>query len=282
VRELKVNSELQTLLPSLSDEEYKGLEADILEHGCLSPIVVWNDVIVDGHNRYAICRDHEISFDAIELEFESLDDAKLWAWSHQEHRRNLTPFQRTEIAKRFKSMLAAKAMQNKTASGGDRKSEQAKSVLTTLTKPVSEETKPMNVRAELAKIAGVSEGTMAKAEYLHEHADEETKQRLRGNETTIHREYNRLKQEESDEEQLLSVPRESGEYQGCVTLRHILLRDTDSLVSCLFSIFDASYRERLILDVLRKALVDDGPVAVEKIVHTIHREFPIHSNSTER
>jgi hypothetical protein len=274
MRELKVLSDLQTLLPPLSDDEYKGLEADILEHGCLSPIVVWGDVVVDGHNRYAICRDHEIPFDTIEIEFDSVDDAKLWSWSHLEHRRNLTPYQRGEMALKFKPMLAAKAKANMSAGGGDKLT--AKAGCPTLDNPV------IDTKRELAKIAGLSHGTLHKTEFLNEFADEATKEKLRNNETTINREYNRLRQEMSDEEQLPPVPpRDNGEYQGCVTLQHILLRDTDSLVRCLFSIFDASYRERLILDMLRKAQADDGPETVEKIVHLIHQEFPTFSQSTQ-
>jgi len=195
MKTLKVHSDLQTLLPPLSDAEYKGLEADILEHGCLSPLVTWNDTIVDGHNRYAICQDHELPFETVELEFETLDDAKFWAWSHQEHRRNLTPFQRTEIALQFKPMLATKSRENMSAGGGDQKSEQAKSGRENSTNPISEK----NTRDQIAKLAGVSNNTVSRVEYLDEHADEDTKQRLRSGETTINREYTRLRVADKDE-----------------------------------------------------------------------------------
>ena len=259
---LVILSELKNLLPPLSEQEYAGLEADILEHGCLSPIVVWNETIVDGHNRYEICEKHGISFEVKPLEFASLDEARFWAWTHQENRRNLTPYQRTTIALQFKPMLAAKAKKKEFA----RKS-------TLLNSAKSD--KEYNTRQELADIADVSQDTVSRVEFLEKYADEETKQRLRDGDTTINREYTRLKNGASDEDSLLPILRESSEYQGCITLRHILMRDTDSLVSCLFSMFDASYRERLILDVLRKAQVDDGPETVETIVHKINQEFPI-------
>ncbi len=270
MKTLKIHSELQTLLPALSDAEYKGLEADILEHGCLSPLVTWDDYVVDGHNRYAICQNHELPFETIELKFDSLDDAKFWAWSHQEHRRNLTPFQRTEIALRFKPMFAAKAKE--------------KEFLRKSTRQTSAESplKPVSTKDELAQIAGVSHDTIRKAEFLCNHADDETKDKLRNGETTINKEYKRFRVAEEgetpdfDPEPLQPAsPNPIEPYQGSVTLEHILLRDTDSLVSCLFSIFDATYRERLILDVLKKAQTDDGPQVVESIVRQIHREFPI-------
>ena len=263
MKTLKIHSELQTLLPPLSDAEYRGLEADILEHGCLSPLVTWNDTIVDGHNRYAICQDHELPFDTVELDFESLDDAKLWAWSHQEHRRNLTPFQRSEIALQFKPMLAAKGKESQ----GKRND-----LCPTLDKSSH------NTKKELAQIAGVSHGTLNKAEYLHTHADEETKERLRNGDTTINREYTRLRVAGRDEipdfdpEPLKpTFPNPRGTFQKSVTLQHILLHNTESLITCLFSLFDAEYRERLMIDLLAKIEEEDGSEAAERILSQIQR-----------
>ena len=278
MKTLKVHSDLQTLLPPLSDAEYKGLEADILEHGCLSPLVTWNDTIVDGHNRYAICQDHELPFETVELEFETLDDAKFWAWSHQEHRRNLTPFQRTEIALQFKPMLATKSRENMSAGGGDQKSEQAKSGRENSTNPISEK----NTRDQIAKLAGVSNNTVSRVEYLDEHADEDTKQRLRSGETTINREYTRLRVADKDEVPDFdpkpltpTFPNPTDTFQQSVTLEHILLHNTESLIACLFGLFDGEYREQLIVDLLAKIEDEDGRNAVERIVTKIYKQFPI-------
>jgi transcriptional regulator with XRE-family HTH domain len=268
MKTLKVHSELQTLLPSLSDEEYKGLEADILEHGCLSPLVTWNDTIVDGHNRYAICQDHGQPFDTVELEFESLDDAKLWAWSHQEHRRNLTPYQRTEIALKFKPMLAAKGKENMAAGG--------KGLQNSVNLPQT------NAQKELAKIAGVSHDTVSRVEYINDHADDETKQRLRNGDTTINREYTRLRVAEEGETPDFDPepptpmhPKPPDTFQESVTLQHILLHKTESLVICLFSLFDVTYRKQLIIDLLAKMQEEDGREIVEQVVAQINQQFPI-------
>lgn len=268
---LTIHSDLQTLLPPLSDAEYKGLEEDILEHGCLSPLVTWNDVIVDGHNRYAICQDHELPFDTVELGFESLDDAKLWAWSHQEHRRNLTPFQRTEIALQFKAVLAAKGKE-KMSDGGRNKGRENSTDLA----------KENQTRDEIAQLAGVSNNTVTRVAYLEKHADDETKQRLRNGETTINKEYTRIRCAERDEviedapEPLTpTYPNPRDTFQESVTLQHILVHDTESLVTCLFSLFDAPYRAQLILDILEKTQSEDGQSAVETIIQSIKNQFSI-------
>jgi hypothetical protein len=269
---LKVHSELQTLLPSLSDAEYKGLEADILEHGCLSPLVTWNDTIVDGHNRYAICQDHELPFDTVELEFASLDEARLWAWSHQEHRRNLTPYQRTEIALKFKPRLETKANERQRCGQGG--------VL--LRRNSAEATQACNTRNEIAKLADVSKDTVSRVEYISNHADDETKQRLRNGETSINREYTRLRVAEEgetpdfDPEPPMPMhPSPPDTFQESVTLEHILLHNTESLIACLFGLFDVEYRKQLIYDLLANMNEEDGRETVEQIVTQIYQQFTI-------
>ena len=185
---LIIHPELSQLLPPLSPEEYVGLETDILKNGCLTAIVTWNDTVVDGHNRYEICEKHDIPFDIKALEFESLNDAKFWAWSHQSNRRNLIAFQRVETALQFKSTLVTKAKERMSA-GGRKKGKQVSKEGMTNESALEDETIPTTVRAELAKIAGASEGTVSKVEYLLEHADEAVKQKLRCGDATIHHEY---------------------------------------------------------------------------------------------
>ena len=62
VCDLTVDPEFRDLIPPLNEEELKLLEANLVADGCESPLIVWNGVIVDGHNRYAICRKHDIPF----------------------------------------------------------------------------------------------------------------------------------------------------------------------------------------------------------------------------
>ncbi|MDR2438607.1 MAG: hypothetical protein LBE12_04440 [Planctomycetaceae bacterium] len=62
MKELTIIDELKNLLPPLTDAEFTGFEESILKDGCLSPLVVWNDILVDGHNRYDICSKHQIPY----------------------------------------------------------------------------------------------------------------------------------------------------------------------------------------------------------------------------
>ena len=49
---LKIDPEFQSQIPPLTDDEFKQLEENILKEGKLiSPLIVWNNTLVDGHNR---------------------------------------------------------------------------------------------------------------------------------------------------------------------------------------------------------------------------------------
>lgn len=92
MRQLIVDPEFQKQIPPLTSEELDQLEKNILQEGqVLDPIIVWNDIILDGHNRYQIVQGHpEIKFDVKPLEFEDRNQAQIWICLHQLGRRNLT------------------------------------------------------------------------------------------------------------------------------------------------------------------------------------------------
>ena len=93
---LKIDPEFQNQIPPLTDDEYKPLEENILKEGKLiSPLIVWNNTLVDGHNRYAILQKHpEIYFSTMPLPFESREEVLAWICKNQLGRRNLTPEQK--------------------------------------------------------------------------------------------------------------------------------------------------------------------------------------------
>ena len=66
-----------------------------VEGKLLSPLIVWNNTLVDGHNRYEIVQEHpEISFSTMPLPFESREEVLAWICKNQLGRRNLTPEQK--------------------------------------------------------------------------------------------------------------------------------------------------------------------------------------------
>ena len=92
LRRLKIDPEFQSKIPPLTFEELNLLETNILEEGrILSPLIVWNGLIIDGHNRFAILKNHpEIKYTVLEKEFANRYEAIVWICKNQLGRRNLT------------------------------------------------------------------------------------------------------------------------------------------------------------------------------------------------
>ena len=95
--EITILPELDNLIPPLSDEELSNLEASIKEEGCRDPLIIWvnngDHVLVDGHNRYRICKNHNIPFKVKRKEFADILDVKNWMLGNQMSRRNLSSLQ---------------------------------------------------------------------------------------------------------------------------------------------------------------------------------------------
>ena len=89
---LKIDPEFQGKIPPLTFEELEQLEKNIVNDGkVINPIIVWNGVIVDGHNRYTILRKHpDIPYTVHEKEFADRYEAIIWICKNQLGRRNLT------------------------------------------------------------------------------------------------------------------------------------------------------------------------------------------------
>ena len=119
---LTIDPEFASIIPPLREEEQKQLEENILADGVvINPLIVWNGVIVDGHNRYRILQQHpELQFTTYEQAFSDRYEAIAWICRNQLGRRNLTPQQ-------FKYLMGQQYGAEKASHGGDRKSDQQKS-----------------------------------------------------------------------------------------------------------------------------------------------------------
>ena len=150
---LKIDPEFQSQIPPLTDDEFKQLEENILKEGkLLSPLIIWNNILVDGHNRYEIVQEHpEISFSTMPLPFESREEVLAWICKNQLGRRNLTPEQKYYLmGKQYEA--------EKAAHGGDRKSSDAKS--SSLNANLIDSTKTCD---RIAEENGVSKDTVFRA-----------------------------------------------------------------------------------------------------------------------
>ena len=107
---ITVNKELLAYIDPLTADEHDALERSLLAEGCRDALVLWGDVLVDGHNRYGICSKHGIPFSTVQNTlFKSMDDVHLWMIEQHLGRRSLSDFQRGVLALRKKGILADRA-----------------------------------------------------------------------------------------------------------------------------------------------------------------------------
>lgn len=99
INELRIDPEFADKIPPLTPEEFERLEANILSEGeVLSPLIVWNNVIIDGHNRFRILQKHpEIPYALHPKDFADRFEAIIWICRNQLGRRNLTPDQKRYV-----------------------------------------------------------------------------------------------------------------------------------------------------------------------------------------
>lgn len=104
-----VNEALKAYIEPLTPDEYDALERSLLAEGCRDTLVLWGDVLVDGHNRYGICQKHSLPFQTVQNpRFQSLEDVHLWMIDQHLGRRSVSDFQRGVLALRKREIVAAR------------------------------------------------------------------------------------------------------------------------------------------------------------------------------
>ncbi len=111
-----INPDLQAYIDPLTPEEHDALERSLLAEGCRDALVLWGEVLVDGHNRYGICQKHGLPFQTVQNpRFRTIEDVHLWMIDQHLGRRSVSDFQRGTLALRKREILAARLAQARTA-----------------------------------------------------------------------------------------------------------------------------------------------------------------------
>jgi len=183
---MKIDKELQTLIPPLAEDELKQLESNLVKEGWRSNerILTWNGTIIDGHNRFNICEKKKIKFQSKEIKFKDKQEVILWMIDNQLGRRNIPDFARIELNDR--RLLILKPIAEKNMLSG---------------KTLSSKDEKVNIVKEIANKSNVGDKTVSKARFIIKNADEETKVELRrGNEKlSINKVYTDLKKKKDRE-----------------------------------------------------------------------------------
>lgn len=153
MEELRIDPEFQGKIPPLTDAEFEQLRENILSAGeVYEPLVTWNGVIVDGHNRWKIIKDNPgIKWRSREMDFPDKWAAFDWMYKNQLGRRNLTEQQRTYL---IGKMYEARKLSH----GGDHGNQHTAASAQNGTLPNNQRT-----REKMAEELGIGNGTIMRA-----------------------------------------------------------------------------------------------------------------------
>jgi hypothetical protein len=170
-----VNEELKAYIDPLTADEHEALERSILAEGCRDALMLWGDVLVDGHNRYGICQKHGLPFRTQQSSlFQSIEDVHLWMIDQHLGRRSVSDFQRGVLALRKREILASRAIDTAASTAQPVSSVAGDSGATA--SPAESDgapkmaSRPMQSREELAKAARLSSNQVGMIEKIQKQA----------------------------------------------------------------------------------------------------------------
>ncbi|MFK0375771.1 hypothetical protein [Pandoraea sp. NPDC090278] len=186
---VQINQELKAYIDPLTPDEYAALEQSLLAEGCRDALVLWGDVLVDGHNRYEICRKHDIEFRTVQnTTFQSMDDVHLWMIDNHLGRRSVSDYQRGVLALRKKTILEGRDTPDAPATASEptppvageastQEADGSKSSIPAHTMALT--------RAALARAARLSSNTLGQIEQIHNAAAPELVDAVKRGEVSI-------------------------------------------------------------------------------------------------
>ena len=157
---ITLQEELRIYIDPLTPDEHDALERSILAEGCRDALVLWGDVLVDGHNRYGICQKHGIPFNTVQhAQFKSMDDVHLWMIDQHLGRRSVSDYQRGVLALRKKDILSNRVP--------------VPSLDSDQASPAVKAVDPLNSREAIARAARISSTTVSQIEKIQKTATPE-------------------------------------------------------------------------------------------------------------
>lgn len=179
MKKLQISKEFKSLIPQLSKGEFDLLEQSILEEGIRESLIVYGDIIVDGHNRYEIAQKHGLAFNTTNKEFGSTDEAVIWIKKNQLGRRNISDFTRYE--------LVVGVVESDLLNMGKEKQGTKTNLLSIIDKTAH------NTQKVIAKKLGWSSTKVVMVKFVKQNANLEILRELRGGKISINKAYKNIK-----------------------------------------------------------------------------------------
>ena len=192
------------IFPKNSDEVIQAIKEDMEANGYdeASPLVLWGDVVIDGHTRFAAAK--EIGLEevpAMVYDFDNEEDAIDYAIHMQRDRRNLTDEQYFPAIEKL----------DKRKDRGEYQRKDEKGQFTEVNK--LDKSEPTHI--ETASKLGIGSTKVQEARTVIDHGDDNLKQEIRDGRKTIHKAYEEVQEKrkkEDKEKRQLQVEKKDREF----------------------------------------------------------------------
>lgn len=208
-----VDEEFRSRLRTLSADELAGLERLLLENGCLSPLIVWDETsaLLDGHHRLSLCQKHNIPYEIKRVSFASREEALLWVLRHQRDKRNSTDGEKYAMTREIRDLMLARGRErqahgqtapgktllsniDKSAESGVPAVNSSHAVTSCSTLlPNIDKSDSHSTQQEMAHELGWSHSKVAQADYIWQHGDEKVKDKLVKGDLSVNQAYREAK-----------------------------------------------------------------------------------------
>ena len=189
---ITVNEDLKAYIEPLTADEHEALERSLLAEGCRDALVLWGDVLVDGHNRFGICQKHGLPFNTVQNpRLKTLEDVHLWMIDQHLGRRSVSDYQRGVLALRKREIVAerrarAQALANEARPGDDAaQADEDDASLEAAAKAAVLEPKPLQSREDIARAARLSSSQVGMIEKIQKQAAPEVVAALKAGELSL-------------------------------------------------------------------------------------------------
>lgn len=169
---IRIDPEFRRLIMPLGEDERAQLERNLVADGCRDPLVAWKGVLLDGHNRYEICRRRRIPFRVRAVKLPDRLAARIWIRWNQLGRRNLTDDQRALQVAGLVEDVAAQSRRARASTAVNAREVRAGRRPAISREASSRKIDKTSARTKTARRARVSEWKVRQAQAVKAHAPE--------------------------------------------------------------------------------------------------------------
>lgn len=204
MKDLKIHPRFEEFSPKKKKDDYEELEKSLLKNGyIIEKIFTWHGFIIDGHNRFKICKKYNINIPDQFIEDVDLGnnatevDAMEWMHTHHISSKPLTIGEKLAMTEKLKEAIQEENEKRKSEKIAESNKKRNSN---TLQLECNEETRMRSetwTDNQIAKKAGVGVGSVARYNKVMNSDDNELKKKVKSGEMTVNKAYEEVRKKET-------------------------------------------------------------------------------------